>query len=950
MTAGPPLDTPETVDPGVSARHSRGAGFAPSTRDPALVAGLKARKVTLPPHPEWELPDVLDWSVDPFGQRNWRAQLHMLRWADVLRRAAQGGDQEAGDLWWHYVAQWLSTDHGAYRRVAWMDMIDGVRAKALVLGYPIVPESERQAYIETIREHATWLASPKNRGHSNHALHQLAGLFLCAKFLRDEGLAGQAVTQLAELIVEQYDDEGINAEGAVGYHLTNYRWWRGVEAMLEAEGATLAGRTNVLERAPLGLVHATRPDGRMETIGDTDVAPRDKNTPEMLYMATKGAEGTPPSTNFALYKAGYVFGRSGWGEFEQAFADETFYSLMFGKGIKVHGHDEAGALTFYTRGRPWLVDPGKYAYIKNDMRDHLISRAAHNVTVVLGRERKKDATVSLVRSSTGEDIDEIVLSDDGYDGIELTRRVAFHRAGEFLVVVDVVRADGEVTARQQWQVAEATTVSEAKNGYLLTSGDQSVRMQWTGLLPELSSEAGSKDPWRGWVSPGWMKTAKAHQIWAEKTGKNFRFVTVIGPTRHGVLEIERAQSLSGGIALAVRVGNDLHTISLMARRVATTFEQPTTAPRTSPVDALAKLAEAGEPWESLTDPALIAQGRGEAGADAAHRLNLAAQMARRVKRGGRHRDALRSAIVDVLGFELLKDKGWDALAIAPRRNPALAVGGRPALDARARVEIQAHDVGLGRLRSQPQDVTFATTAAGDLLLPWAARGGDGDTLLVKLHGAIQRQRMQLPAFMELTASKRGQRPFLLVQDPTLDADLDLRLGWYLGSTDQDGHVALASLIEQVRQALGLEHVLVMGSSGGGFAALQVAGVLPDSVALAMNPQTFLPHYHRSSANLAAKAVCGKHDVEALPPELLDVAERWRRAEHTVRARIISNVGDVMHDNRHVRHLETQMAALDGIDLRVDRTDWGPGHIAASPEARAEYTETTRDMFFRKESK
>ncbi|WP_299449778.1 heparinase II/III family protein [uncultured Serinicoccus sp.] len=928
------------IDVEVCRRQSFGAGFERTARDRRLADDLLRGSVTMSPHPEWQVPTVVDWAADPFTQRNWRAQLHMLRWLDPLRRVALDGDDEARALWWEHVRGWLTSDHSHIREFAWMDMIDGVRAKALVLGFPLVPEAERGRYVEALRDHGSWLSDTANRGHSNHALHQLIGLFLVGRLLREEAWWQQAVQELDELFLEQYDEEGINAEGALAYHLLNYRWWKSTLEVLEVEGCSLGESTRRLELARLGIVHATRPDGLMEMIGDTARTPmRDRDSPEMTYTATAGAEGSPPAEVFRAYAAGYVFGRSGWGALETDYADETFYSVAHGTGVKVHGHDEAGAVTYYTRGRPWIVDAGKYAYVRDPFRAYFNSRAAHNVVTLRGERRDKDATVSVVRAHHGPEADDIALLDTGYPGVRIRRRIVFHRPTEALVVIDAVQADREVQAVQQWQIGKQVETTAVRAGFRLASGDRSVRLLWSGSLPEWELRSGEKDPIAGWVSETWMEAQAATQVLATKSGKAFRFVTILAPEKHDDLAVEKSVTLPAGVGLVLRQGGRTHSFSINRDGV-----RPGLVADADPEDRAARQRALWQPFIEVERPqevadlplgTLLALAREEVSRSGSESVRgaWAGALVDRIpaSRGlGGAEDALVAGLIDVVGPTLWPKVRTLLGERSPRRLPALGVHKRPAPASGYDHLVQRTEAdALSELAGGAEGPVMGSSLAGPLVMPWVARAGEGQTLVVRLHGAVNRTRLTLPVLPGMSSAAGQPQPYLVLQDPALDRRDDLTLAWFAGSPDVDGHVWLASLVEQVRQALGLRDVLAVGSSGGGFTALHLSALLPRSAALAFNPQTDLRAYHRSFADRAALAVLGIPTMAESDDVRVSAVERWERSRVPggPRAHIVLNTQDELHKTRHVRPFTERVRDRGLGTVSVTEIEGGKGHFA-----------------------
>lgn len=135
---------------------------------------------------------------------------------------------------------------------------------------------------------------------------------------------------------------------------------------------------------PRFLGYATLPNGEYEMLGDLDrMAARVLPGTAAEFAATKGASGAKPSDTVAVFRSGWLFARSGWGE-RRAWADEVTLSLRFGPAPRIHGHVDHGSITLYGYGSRLIVDPGKYTYNQDALRRWFKGRAGHNVVTVDG--------------------------------------------------------------------------------------------------------------------------------------------------------------------------------------------------------------------------------------------------------------------------------------------------------------------------------------------------------------------------------------------------------------------------------------------------------------------------------------------------------------------------------------------------------------------------------------
>ncbi|WP_156963056.1 hypothetical protein [Halomonas alkaliantarctica] len=116
--------------------------------------------------------------------------------------------------------------------------------------------------------------------------------------------------------------------------------------------------------------------------------------------------------------------------------------------------------------------------------------------------------------------------------------------------------------------------------------------------------------------------------------------------------------------------------------------------------------------------------------------------------------------------------------------------------------------------------------------------------LVFFSGALARRDDSYPPYFSgIKISKELGMPFISISDPTIDLDEEILLGWYAGNSNDS--------IIQEKVTMLLEHVaitsnfkfIIMGGSGGGFAALDLSRRLASkSITIVWNPQISIENY------------------------------------------------------------------------------------------------------------
>lgn len=180
-------------------------------------------------------------------------------------------------------------------------------------------------------------------------------------------------------------------------------------------------------------------------------------------------------------------------------------------------------------------------------------------------------------------------------------------------------------------------------------------------------------------------------------------------------------------------------------------------------------------------------------------------------------------------------------------------------------------------------------------------------LFVVLGGAVpDRRTLTLPRFSRYSWAADFPGALLCIADPTLGLDPEIRLGWYFGNAAHDATAALARVVLAFADALGVtrEGITTYGSSGGGFAAMQLAARIGDgATAIAINAQTDALLFGIDASVEKFLDVCtGGMTREAAWagfPARLRLVDAWRApsASHA-RALLVQNRRDAHHRDAH----------------------------------------------------
>lgn len=236
---------------------------------------------------------------------------------------------------------------------------------------------------------------------------------------------------------------------------------------------------------------------------------------------------------------------------------------------------------------------------------------------------------------------------------------------------------------------------------------------------------------------------------------------------------------------------------------------------------------------------------------------------------------------------------------------------------------------------------FLDLSAGDIVyvdiggahpLPIKASPSQGArSLVVAFHGAANRAKRPYPQFLNFRAGIDSDAHQISITDATLGLDDELAIGWYAGAPGLLLQELLPPFFDQLKQRLGIERMIFLGSSGGGFGALFYSWHCSGSVAVVQVPQTNVWKYHLPGALRRYETTCwpgGLESHENAP--VLDLRELYTKGS--------SNSIVYIQSTLDTHHLHDQMipflAALTP-EMRertvVKSSYWGrPGHSNVVP--------------------
>jgi hypothetical protein len=534
-----PVTAPNAPYPGAANPAATACGGLPRFNQ-SVASQIMAGQLTISPFAAATIDPKQDgdinWKLNPYNNPTWQQTFQSGSWIEMLISGYLAGGPQANA----YLARAEAITKGWLAGVSVGDRDPQVLI-CISEGFP------GQSWIDgQIAVGVNWLMNHW-QGAWNHGLVQDLKLMKIGCAYPPMAFGGDALlwrqTAYSQILDSfkpntlgpSIDTEGAVNEQATGYEKFVYDLWRGGVPELAACWYTLPASVLArIRQMPAFLAAATQPDGNLVQIGDTYV----EQPPSALPQ---------PKQLVSIYDAGYAFGRDEWGP------DGTFYSLRFGPGRQVHGHDDHMGITYFSRGRNLIVNAGHTGYEVSAYRDYIQSPQAASTFIAPGQKFRPSAPTTLIADTLTATGQYYQFSDYAFGGPR-NRSVYVHDKPDFMLVLD---RSAEAPAYQQlWHldpgltISKVTASSATATAPAIAATAHSPAFPATALvitqvpLPGKVIPAGSTtvakgqvNPYQGWVSHQQLQRIPAPVVIMTSKGagakKSTTMLTLIAATAPG---------------------------------------------------------------------------------------------------------------------------------------------------------------------------------------------------------------------------------------------------------------------------------------------------------------------------------------------------------------------------------------------------------------------------------
>ena len=251
----------------------------------ATQAWRGAKEYVFRPRPDvepWPLRLPLDWSADPFHDRNWEFHLQAWRMLDPMMATYERWENPRvlADIF-GFALDWAHFHYDKRQKTqfSWDDMDVGLRAKKLAWMYGelaagriVLSAADQTLFDRLVEDHARRLQDWSAYEFTNHSIFQIDGLEELCAVLRQQAYCAHSSEFAAELVPRllehQFTEEGIHKEHSPAYHLFADESLRPLRRKSALGGVKLD--LSLLDKAEASEAWMIQPDGRIIPVGDSE--------------------------------------------------------------------------------------------------------------------------------------------------------------------------------------------------------------------------------------------------------------------------------------------------------------------------------------------------------------------------------------------------------------------------------------------------------------------------------------------------------------------------------------------------------------------------------------------------------------------------------------------------------------------------------------------------------
>ena len=423
------------------------------------------------PFAPWLLPEVPDWTEDPYVDDTWCLYYHTLGWLIIFDygidhaekiKYRQFCETRLRSLFFSYLEYLHRTPEAGTPKMMWFDHATAWRASAIA--YLIERRFKEQMSFDeqklvsaVVEAHVCSLKNfidSKRWQANNHGLFHAEALWDIAQVFNDQpyskGLSELALSSMCSVFSEMIDsEEGVCREHSLYYHLFDaWLLFESGKYMREFDIEVMPNYRSLLVKMVEFYQRCSPGRRQLPAIGDTSFGRASDNfmlneifssvepSPVSRYLVDGVNESDKPEHLTAFPATGfYIFHDQKTG----GPCDANVAIFMDKPYLGAHAHTDGGSFTIDIAGTPLIVDSGgPYGYGQKLRFKYFMAAIGHNVVLI---DRKSQPYLTKVTSKNQSPSGSAVrVVSSGLPNAEW-QRTFIDLCGGIYLVVDVFGAD-----------------------------------------------------------------------------------------------------------------------------------------------------------------------------------------------------------------------------------------------------------------------------------------------------------------------------------------------------------------------------------------------------------------------------------------------------------------------------------------------------------------------------
>lgn len=480
-----------------------------------------------------------DWARYGGINRSWGYNLHTWKFIEpLLREHDQTNERYWLDKAISIVTNWIET----YREqdapedpMVWYDMAVALRTPMLLhLLIRSSRHTDLRAQASVLAECLLWHVDKLHEDaafnpNNNHGFYTAASQLHLAKFGAAIPGAGaihaEGLQRLGIMADRQFAEDGVHLEHSPDYHrMLLGSFERAFQDGLISDEVI----GNRIRRASHVLGWMIQPDGRLVQFGDspsTQMVLKSASSldPETLFLVRNGSQGTPPTSEVAVFKdGGYAFVRSPSPKTAEEIRECGYLAFSASFHSRAHKHADDLNVVWYDKGAEILVDAGRYGYgellpnnsplrrkgfyYASEARQYIEGTTAHNTLMMDGLDQERRNRSPYGSGIVGGSHEDGIFDLEGrvhhLDYIH-RRRIVYTPGLELLIKDSVFSQTPEVRDAVIWfNIDGKFELVESEGGLVFErlSDGGVLRLEVAGPGAAIEPVRGQDAPMRGWRS------------------------------------------------------------------------------------------------------------------------------------------------------------------------------------------------------------------------------------------------------------------------------------------------------------------------------------------------------------------------------------------------------------------------------------------------------------------